>query len=149
MITADKNVFSTLNKKEKSILKHADPKWGAPSLFKASNIRSLLPKVLVTKPPPKNPLKQWQLSGQSGNSALRSVKSSFACLRAPGRHSKPHQNALAARYCETLCGSTVGVAQSPPPRHLPSQSRVDVRFAEVVEHTWPGRSLKYKPQECR
>lgn len=73
--------------RKKSILKHADPKWGAPSLFKASNIRSLLPKVLVTKPPPKNPLKQWQLNGQSGSTALRSVKSSFACLRAPGRHS--------------------------------------------------------------
>lgn len=65
-----------------------------------------------------------------------SVKSSSACLRAPGRRSnRTKMRSEQIGYCETTCGSTVGVAQSPPPpRHLPSsQSLVDVRFTEVME----------------
>lgn len=154
MITADKNVFSTLKKeKKKSILKHADPKWGAPSLFKASKHSFTLTKGSGHEASPqKNPLKQWQLNGQSGNAALSApsnLHSPVYAHRDATANRTKMRSQPADRYCETLCGSAVGVAQSPPPRHLPSESPLDVRFTEVMEHTRSGRSFKWKAHECR
>lgn len=147
LLVIKKKVFSTLNSKRKYSLKHVDLNgvfffFLLPPLFKASKIRSHLPKVLVTEPPPKS---------SQAVAVKRTVWECCSLLRQifirvfthTGTPQQPLQNALGAdRYCKTLWGSTVGVAQSPPPRHLPSESLVDVRFTEVMEHTWWDRSLK-------